>query len=283
MSSAVKTSTRFFAKPATEKTMSIGPLKQRSSWPSSFVTGLIGWNGFFIILAVILGITSTGTVFLFASVAAIAQVLVLRLLFTPLRLDRSMIAGAIAGGVTAALAMFIEMRFTNVFDSHPVIWMLNAVYIGIAVGLFLVYFNRDDRRIEREAAETDTPVDYGRDANWLEPFFFGAVAYLLAFLPRSLDLAVIVMVIGAVSGVLAAGVSHFFVFTKARKSILPVLFSIAAGAVQGGLSGLLFNGFADGLLLSPLVHGSIAGALTYLITAIRGRSLANAEVTAEAN
>ena len=263
--------------------MSIGPLRQRSSWPSSFVTGLIGWNGFFIILAVILGITATGTIFLFASAAAIAQVLVLRLLFVPLRLDRSMIAGAIAGGVTAALAMYIEMLFTNLFDSHPIIWMLNAIYIGIAVGLFLVYFNRDDRKIEAEAAESGVPVDYGRDANWLEPFFFGAVAYLIAFLPRSLDLAVIVMVIGAVSGVVAAGVSHFFVFTKARNSILPIIFSAVAGAVQGALSGLLFTGFADGLMLSPLVHGAIAGALTYLMTAIRGRSLANAEMTADAH
>ena len=263
--------------------MSIGPLRQRSSWPSSFVTGLIGWNGFFIILAVVLGITATGTIFLFASAAAIAQVLVLRLLFVPLRLDRSMIAGAIAGGVTAAVAMFIAMRFTNLFDPHPVIWMLNAIYIGIAVGLFLVYFNRDDRKIESEAAENGVPVDYGRDANWLEPFFFGAVAYLIAFLPRSLDLAVIVMVIGAVSGVVAAGVSHFFVFTKARNSILPILFSVLAGTVQGALSGLLFNGFADELFLSPLAHGAIAGALTYLMTSIRGRSLANSEMTADAH
>ena len=263
--------------------MSIGPLKQRSSWPSSFVTGLIGWNGFFIILAVILGITATGTIFLFASAAAIAQVLVLRLLFVPLRLDRSMIAGAIAGGVTAALAMYVEMLFTNLFDSHPIIWMLNAIYIGIAVGLFLVYFNRDDRKIEAEAGESGVPVDYGRDANWLEPFFFGAVAYLIAFLPRSLDLAVIVMVIGAVSGVVAAGVSHFFVFTKARNSIVPILFSVVAGAVQGALSGLLFRGFADSLFLSPIVHGAIAGALTYLMTSIRGRSLANAEMTVDAH
>lgn len=264
--------------------MSIGPLKRRSSWPSSFVTGLIGWNGFFIILAVILGdLRSTGEIVVLATSAAIAQVLVLRLLFFVLRLDRSMLAGGISGGVTAAIAMFVVMRMTTIFDAHPILWMLNAVYIGIAVGLFLSYFYRDDRRIEGEVAASGKPVDYGRDANWLEPFFFGAVAYLIAFVPRSFDLAVIVAVIGAVSGVVAAGVSHFFVFSSSRRSIVPVLFCVVAGAVQGALSGLLFYSFADNLFLSPIVHGAIAGGLTYLMTAIRGRSLANSELAAEAN
>src|SRR4030095_4888036 len=141
--------------------MSIGPLKRRSSWPSSFVTGLIGWIGFFIILAVILGdLRSTGEIVVLATTAAIAQVLVLRLLFFVLRLDRSMLAGGISGGVTAAITMFVVMRLTTVFDAHPILWMLNAVYIGIAVGLFLSYFYRDDRRIEGEAAASGKPVDY---------------------------------------------------------------------------------------------------------------------------
>lgn len=39
--------------------MSIGPLKQRSSWPLSFLTGLIGWNGLFMILAVAFGNTGS--------------------------------------------------------------------------------------------------------------------------------------------------------------------------------------------------------------------------------
>lgn len=262
--------------------MSVGPLKRRSSWPSSFVTGLIGWNGFFIILAVILGQAPlAATFFLLATAAAVGQVLALRLLFVPLRLDRSMLAGALWGGVTAAIAFGVEYQFTRLFDAYPIVWLLNAVYIGIAVGLFLVYFNRDDRRIEREAAEAGTRVDYGRDANWLEPFLFGAVAYLIAFLPRSLDLAVIVAVIGAVSGVVAAGVSHFFVFSVARKTILPVILSVAAGTIQGALSGLLFRSFADDLFFPPLAHGAVAGALTYLMTAIRGRSLATREMTTE--
>src|SRR5205823_8016634 len=111
---------------------------------------------------------------------------------------------------------------------------------GIAVGLFLGYFYRDDRRIEKQAETDRKPVNYGRDAHWLEPFFFGAVAYLIAFIPNSFSLAVIVLVIGAISGVVAAGVSHFFVFRTARTSLLPILLSILAGAIQGLVSGLLF-------------------------------------------
>jgi hypothetical protein len=259
--------------------MSIGPLKRRSSWPSSFVTGLIGWNGFFIILAVILGeVRSAGKIFLFASLAAIAQVLILRLLFTSLRMDRSMLVGGFWGGSTGIIAALIEMQLTDLFDSHPLIWLLNALYIGIAVGLFLSYFYRDDRRIESEATKNGKPVDYGRDAHWLEPFFFGAVAYIIAFVPGSFDVAVLILVVGAVSGVVAAGVSHFFIFAVPRVSWLPILLSILAGAVQGALSGLLFRPFAEGLFFSPLIHGAVAGSLTYLMTSIRGRSLASQEI-----
>lgn len=261
--------------------MSIGPLKRRSSWPSSFVTGLIGWNGFFIILSVILGDMSAGEAFILATSAAIAQVLLLRLLFFVLRMDRSMLAGGFWGGVTGIIIALVEMQVTNLFDFHPIIWLLNALYIGIAVGLFLSYFHRDDRRIELEAAKDAKSVNYGRDAHWLEPFFFGAVAYLIAFLPGSLDLAMIVMVVGAVSGVVAAGVSHFFIFSVPRSSWLPILLCILAGAVQGVLSGLLFLPFAAGLFFSPLIHGAVAGSLTYLLTAFRGRSLANKEMTAD--
>lgn len=264
--------------------MSFGPLRRRSSWPSSFVTGLIGWNGFFIILAVIVGeIRSAGEVFVLASAAAIVQVLFLRVLFSVLGLNRSMLAGAFWGGVTGGIAGIVEMQFTKLFDPHSIVWVLNAIYIGIAVGLFLVYFHRDDRKIESEAANNGEPVNYGRDANWLEPFFFGAIAYLIAFVPTSFDMAVIVMVIGAVSGVVAAGISHFFIFTEARRSVWPILLCVAVGAIQGALSGLLFRTFSTELFLSPLIHGAIGGALTYLSTAIRGRSLASSEMAANMN
>lgn len=230
------------------------------------------------IVAVILGdAKSAGRFFLLATVAALVQVVFLRLLFFPLRLNRSVPAAAIWGGLTGAAIVIAEMRLAGAFNQHRLIWIINGIYIGVPVGLFLRYFYRDDRRIESEAEANGRTVDYGRDAHWLEPFFFGAVAYLVAFLPRSFSLAVIILVIGAISGVVAAGVSHFFIFSVARESLLPILMSIFAGAVQGALSGLLFRPFAPDLFLSPVVHGTIAGGLTYLMTAVRGRALASKE------
>jgi hypothetical protein len=258
--------------------ISIGPFKQRSSWPSSLVTGLIGWNGFFVIVAVILGdARSAGRFFLLATIAAVVQVVCLRLLFFFLRLDRSALSAAFWGAFTGAVAVIVETRSTSTLNQHRAVWIINGLYIGAAVGLFLRYFHNDDLRIQTEAAASGRPIDYGRDAHWLEPFFFGAVAYLIAFLPKSFSLAVIILVIGAMSGVVAAGVSHFLIFSVSRKSFLPLLLSIFAGAVQGALSGLLFRPFAPELLFAPVVHGTIAGCLTYLMTAVRGRALANKE------
>jgi len=258
--------------------MSIGPFKRRSSWASSLVTGLIGWNGFFIIVGALLGLArQAGTLFVLASLAALAQVVFLRLLFFVLRLHRRMLWGAFWGGLTGLVAILIEMRATGIFAPHSTIWLINGAYIGVAVGLFLCYFYRDDRRIEAGAAESGSPVDYGRDAHWLEPFFFGAVAYIVSFIPTSAHLAVNLLVVGAMSGVVAAGVSHFFLFSSARRTILPLLLGIIAGAVQGALSGLLFRSFAAELFCSPLLHGALAGVLTYVMTTLRGSSLANAE------
>jgi hypothetical protein len=217
-----------------------------------------------------------------ATIAAIAQVAFLRLLFFFLRLNRSALTAAFWGGLTGAAAVIAETRATSLFNQHRLIWIFNGLYIGAAVGLFLRYFYRDDLRIESEARADNRPIDYGRDAHWLEPFFFGAVAYLVGFLPRSFSLAVIILVIGAMSGVVAAGVSHFFIFAVSRKSVLPILLSILAGAGQGALSGILFRPFAGELLFNPLVHGAIAGSLTYLMTAFRGKALARKEVAGEA-
>jgi hypothetical protein len=256
--------------------MSIGPFKRRSSWPSSFVTGLIGWNGFFIILGAALGQASrAGELFLLGTAAAILEIVVLRSLFFVLRLNRSMLAGAFWGGLIGGAIVVAEMQITQIFAAHQVIWIANGVYIGIPVGLFLCYFYRDDRRIEGEAKEQGRTVDYGRDAHWLEPFIFGVIAYLIGFVPTTFDLAVNVAVVGAISGVLAAGVSHFFVFSTPRKSVvIPVVLSVLAGVVQGALTGLLFRTFAMELLGSVLVHGAIAGSLTYLMTSLRATQLA---------
>jgi len=259
--------------------MSIGPFKRRSSWPSSFVTGLIGWNGFFIIVGAALGQASrAGELFILGTAAAILEIVVLRLLFFVLRLDRSMLAGACWGGLIGGAIVFAETRMTQIFAAHPIIWIVNGVYIGIAIGAFLCYFYRDDRRIEGEAKELGLTVDYGRDAHWLEPFIFGLIAYLIGFLPHTFDLAVNVAVVGAMSGVVAAGVSHFFVFSIPRKSfVMPVILCVLAGVVQGALTGLLFRTFATELLSSPLIHGAVAGALTYLMTSLRATQLAGKE------
>ena len=258
--------------------MILDKLKQRSSWPSSFITGLIGWNGFFILAALAFGYTTpASTLFLTATLAALVQVIILRLGFFLFRLDRGALAGAICGGATGAALFFIEMLIFPPLRDHAIVWLLNAIYIGTAVGLFLSYFYRDDRRIEAEARANNQPVDYGRDAHWLEPFVFGAVAYGLAFLPRSFDLIVAALVVGAMSGVVAAGVSHFFLFAGSRQALWPLLLSLLAGALQGAATGFLFRQYAAQLFFSFLVHGVIAGVLTYLTTALRGRALAQRE------
>lgn len=261
--------------------------KRRSSWPSSFVTGLIGWNGFMVTVGIVVRLVwgdapRPATLFATGTLAAVAQVLVLRLAFFRLGLDRQMLAGAVWGGVTGGALAGAAVYFVAALRSHPVVWTLNGVYIGLAVGLFLSYFYRDDRRIEAEAESVGRPVDYGRDAHWLEPFFFGAAVYAVAFVPRAPDLAATALVVGALSGVVAAGVSHFFLNATWSRSALPALLGLLAGAAQGAASGLLFGAFAGQLPFSPLLHGAVAGALTYLVTSARGKRLARREAAHDA-
>jgi hypothetical protein len=255
--------------------------KQRSSWPSSFVTGLIGWNGFLIIAALAFG-AAASPVALFAAgtAAAVVQVLLLRLAFFALRLDKGLAYGAIWGAVTAAAIIVAERALIPALTPRFAIWFFMAVYVGPAVGAFLSYFHRDDRAIEAEAAPGG-PVDYGRDAHWLEPFGFGAAAYLLAFAPRSADIALSAAVVGAMSGVFAAGASHFVLFSKLRKSAAPFVVGLIGGAAQGAVTGLLFRRFAADLWLPPVAVGAIAGVLTYAMTIMRGHHLARREADEE--
>lgn len=262
-------------------------LKRRSSLPSSFLTGLIGWVGFMVIVGMIIRLAfgdapPAGWLLTVGALAAVAQVLVLRLGFFPLGLDRRMTAGAVWGGATGGAIIALAIYLSPTLREHYVIWALNGIYVGVAVGLFLSYFHRDDRRIEAEAAAAGRPVDYGRDAHWLEPFAFGAAAYLLSFVPRSADVAASALVVGAMSGVVAAGVSHFFLNATARDSILPLLLSLLAGVTHGAASGLLFRPYQDELLFHRLAHGAVAGALTYLATSARGRTLARREAAGAA-
>ncbi len=261
--------------------MTPASLRQRSSWPSSYVTGLIGWNGFLVVVALALGYrVPATTLFLVGTLAAVAQVTLLRAAFVALGLDRSLLSGGLWGALTGVALIFAAVSFVPALRAHAIVWVLDGAYIGLAVGLFLAYFHRDDRAIEAEAAAAgpaNGPVDYGRDAHWLEPFAFGAAAYLVVFLPRSLDLALAALVVGAMGGVVAAGVSHFFLFAEWRASALPLLTGLAAGLAQGAASGLLFRQWGEQLPVSPPLLGALAGVVTYLLTTLRGRVLARRE------
>lgn len=262
-------------------------LQRRSSLPSSFVTGLIGWVGFAVVVGMIVRLVygdapRAGWLALLGALAAVAQVSILRAGFFRLGLQRGMSRGLVWGGLTGGALAAVALYLSPTLRRHPVIWALDGLYVGVAVGLFLSYFHRDDRRIEAAAAETGSAVDYGRDAHWLEPFVFGAAGYLLAFVPRSADVAATALVVGALSGVVAAGVSHFFLNSTWKASALPLVLSLLAGAAAGAASGLLFKPFQGELPLPRIAHGAIAGALTYLATSVRGKSLARREAGAAA-
>jgi hypothetical protein len=84
---------------------------------------------------------------------AILQVLILRSAFFPLRMDRGLWFGAVWGGVTGAVLIWIGGPFFPLLRDRPLMWLANGVYIGLAVGAFLSYFYRDDREIELSAKE----------------------------------------------------------------------------------------------------------------------------------
>ena len=105
---------------------------------------------------------------------------------------------------------------------------------------------------------------------------------MIAFFPfRYPDLAVNVFIVGAMSGVAAAGASHFSP-DKWKQSFLKIsLIILGMGTVHGLLTGLLFRGYADQLYFDKLIHGVMGGILTYMLTFIRGRQLANKEAKGE--
>jgi len=253
-------------------------LGRRSSWPSSFVTGLVGWISFSIIVPLAFGYSGPPWPLVeIAIVMAVVQILILRLAFFPLRMGRGLAWGALWGGASSALLIWLGGRFAfPLLRERPYLWLANGIYIGLAVGAFLSYFYRDDHEIQEKAREQGQTPQYGRDAHWLEPFAFGAVAYLIAFLPRSLGLAFYILVVGAFVGVFAAGSSHFSP-DRWKDSLLMFPLILAAGAGLGAASSLLFRQFAAEFRASYWVMGAIAGFLTYLMTFLRGRSLARQE------
>ena len=127
-------------------------LQRRSSWPSSLVTGLVGWISFSTLVPLAFGYSGSPWPLLkIALVMAVLQILILRLAFFALRLDRGLLIGALWGGVTGALLIGAGIeagKFFYPLRDRPVLWLVNGVYIGMAVGAFLSYFHRDDREIE---------------------------------------------------------------------------------------------------------------------------------------
>jgi len=252
--------------------------QQRSSWPSSLLTGLIGWIGWVFIGPLIFGITiDMKTQLLIAIPSALVQVAVLRLLFFVLQLQRHLLTG-IFWGLASAVGLYVAAAyFLPELKEHTLYWLLIYAYIGGPVGGFLSYFYRDDHKLHAEQ-ENKEQVSYGRDAHWLEPFGFGVLAYLLAYLPfTDLQFALNVVITGAISGVAAAGASHFSPDKWKRSYTLLVVLILGLGMVQGALTGLLFRNYDETLAGNYILKGMAGGVITYLITLLRGRQLAYKE------
>ena len=129
-----------------------------------------------------------------------------------------------------------------------------AAYVGAPVGAFLTYFRADDARIEAAARARGRAVDYGRDARWLDPFGYGAAAYLVVFVPRALAAGVGTAIVGAMVGVVAAGVSHFFL-ARLRNAPITIPIAAVAGAPLADRPWLGVPAAAAVLLLSIRVLG----------------------------
>jgi hypothetical protein len=255
----------------------VGPFKQRSSWPSSIATGLIGWIGVSSIVSLAVGHAGHLMEIVFmALLAALVQVVFLRLAFTRLRMERGIAAGALWGGISAAVIAAGGIAMFPLLQEHPAIALVTGLYAGIPVGAFLSYFHADDRRIEAEAMAAGELVDYGRDAHWLDPFVYGALSYEVALFPRASDAVIAAAVVGMIVGVVAAGVSHF-ILSRWQNMTGTVPAATIAGVALGIVTGFLFRQYAPQLLFPPLVSGGIAGGLTFLVTAVVGRRLARRE------
>jgi len=244
------------------------PFQRRSSWPSSLVTGLIGWNAFILILVLALGYSGNPRpVFGYASAVGVLQVVVMRLCFERLRLHRGILRGA-AWGALIGTAIAVGLMPLMNYWQHREAWLLGvALYTGAPVGAFLSYFHRDDQRIIQEH---DGKERFGRDAHWLEPFAFGGIIYAFVFAPELVHLLWFIVPVGAMVGVFAAGASHFGPDLGGGRYLL----AAGAGSAIGALSGLLFRQFSESLWSSPIALGAASGALTFLVTFVRGRVLA---------
>ena len=260
----------------------MNPFSQRSSIPSSIVTALVGWVGFMFIGPLLYGFkVPSETLFLLAVSSAIVQVLILRLAFFVLQMQRHILVGAFWGFATAIGMYYATIPFCKELEENQFFWILIYLYIGGPVGGFLSYFYIDDKKIFDRDGGKKPDTKYGRDAHWLEPFGFGVIAYLIAFFPFThLDLTINVIIVGAISGVAAAGASHFSP-DKWKNSFLIVVIILGLGTIHGFGTGFLFRSYADELYTKFIYHGIAGGILTYAMTFLRGRQLAAKEAKGE--
>jgi len=113
-------------------------LRRRSSWPSSFVTALIGWNGFATVGALAFGRGWMLPALLpIVSVCAVVQGVALRARLRLMPAAGGLAAGGVAGAVSALLAMPAVMALIPDLGRHPIITLAIAGYIGTPVGIFL--------------------------------------------------------------------------------------------------------------------------------------------------
>ncbi len=252
--------------------------QQRSSWPSSLLTGLLGWIGWIFIGPLIFGIPADFRMqCMLAVCSSLIQVVVLRLLFFPLQMHRGLAFGILWGTFSAIGLYAIAAAFYPALREERLYWILIYIYTGAPIGGFLSYFYRDDHKILTEQSG-QPQINYGRDAHWLEPFGFGIVAYLIAFHPwSSAQLIINVVITGAVSGIAAAGASHFSPDSWKRSYLMLGILIIVIGVAQGALTGLLFRHYDTALVGNYIVKGAAGGIITYLITFMRGRQLAYKE------
>jgi hypothetical protein len=255
---------------------------QRSSIPSSLVTGLIGWVGWLFIGPLLFGFTFPAKwLLLIAIVSAVAQIAILRSLFFVLQMQRNLFIGAFWGLVTCIIFYFITVYFFPEMREHQILWLLIYAYVGAPVGGFLSYFYIDDKKIFDELGGQKPDTNFGRDAHWMEPFGFGVIAYLIAFFPFSnFDLTVNVIIVGAISGVAVAGASHFSP-DKWKQSFAIIFIILFVGSLQGIATGFLFRNYLHQLYSNNYLHGMIGGVITYLFTFIRGKQLAMKEEKGE--
>lgn len=261
----------------------MNPFKQRSSIPSSFITGFVGWLGFIFVGTLVFGFrVASELLFLVAIISTIVQVGFLRAGFFMFQMQRHILVGAFWGLISAVALYYATAAFVPELRENSLYWLLIYAYIGAPVGGFLSYFYIDDKKIFDATGGQTPETKFGRDAHWLEPFVFGAVAYVLVYLPfSSVDAFVNVFIVGAVSGVFSAGASHFSPDKWKRSFMLISLIIIVMGSLQGYLTGLLLRAYSDEFYTGHLVLGMGSGVLTYLMTFARGRYLANKEAKGE--